>query len=330
MKRKIHYLSIFSIILFTSISCNNDLDVLADYKEISVVYGLLNPTKTSNYIRIERAYLGEGNALVMAQNPDSIYYDTSAIEVSLIYKKSTLIIDTLALHPSFDIPKNEGLFTDDDYLLYKLSNTVLDRKGQYEFVLHNKVTGYRVTSTTNIIGSIIQLTLFPSTKVNFASNDPYVIKIFSANYGKQYGLITRFNYIEYSNNYQDTVKKQLDYYLDDIKSITTNGTEELRFLVDGESFYRYLGSRIPVNPNVVRPFRDVNLDFIFTAGTDDLNNYIQINQPGNTVDYVPEYSNLSDGKGIFSCKMDTTVFGIRMNSQSIDSLVNGQYTKDLF
>ncbi|HOS48890.1 MAG TPA: hypothetical protein PLG57_09650, partial [Bacteroidia bacterium] len=69
---------------------------------------------------------------------------------------------------------------------------------------------------------------------------------------------------------------------------------------------------------------------IFTVGSEDLYNYIQVNAPGNTVNYIPEYTNLSNGKGIFTSRWISTSPNIKFNSPTQDSLLNSQYTKGLF
>jgi hypothetical protein len=72
-------------------------------------------------------------------------------------------------------------------------------------------------------------------------------------------------------------------------------------------------------------------DYIFTAGTDDFYNYYVVNSPSNTVDYIPELTNLKNGsKGIFTCRMDTTISNIPFSDASLDSLFNGQYTSHIF
>jgi hypothetical protein len=326
--RSLLYLT-FIVLIFNS--CNNDLDILADYRETMVVYGLLNPSQTTNYVRVEKAYLGPGNALVMAQKQDSIYYDTTDLAVSIIYRKSNLTLDTFKLSPSYDIVKQEGLFTDQGHLLYKLDNKRLDILGQYQLLIQNLRTGKVVTSTTKIIEPIVQLTLFPSTKINIADNDPYHVRFYSAKNAKVYGLIFRFKYIEISNGSQDTNRYSIDFPVSDLVGGTNSNTPvALEFLLQGSDIYQFISSKIKVDPTVFRPAQLVRTDFIFTTGTDDLYNYIQVNQPSNTVNYIPDYTNLSSGKGIFSCRMDTTISNLRLNDASIDSLVNGQYTKDLF
>ena len=56
------------------VSCSTDFDTTADYKEVMVVYGLLNQYDSVQYIKVNKAFLGDGNALIMAENSDSINY----------------------------------------------------------------------------------------------------------------------------------------------------------------------------------------------------------------------------------------------------------------
>jgi len=41
-------------------SCNKTLNVNADWREITVVYGLLSQNEDTTYIKITKAFLGEG------------------------------------------------------------------------------------------------------------------------------------------------------------------------------------------------------------------------------------------------------------------------------
>ncbi|MBE0652408.1 MAG: hypothetical protein IH594_01340, partial [Bacteroidales bacterium] len=46
--------------------CSTDFDLNAPYKDIMVVYGLLNQNDSTHYLKINRAFLGEDDALIMA------------------------------------------------------------------------------------------------------------------------------------------------------------------------------------------------------------------------------------------------------------------------
>ena len=63
-------------------SCSKDFKIDAPYKDITIVYGLLNISDTAHYIRIHKAFLDESkNALVMATTTDSIYYKNLSVTV---------------------------------------------------------------------------------------------------------------------------------------------------------------------------------------------------------------------------------------------------------
>ena len=39
-------------------SCDNEVDINAEYQDLSIIYGMLNPKLDSNYVRVQRGYLG--------------------------------------------------------------------------------------------------------------------------------------------------------------------------------------------------------------------------------------------------------------------------------
>src|SRR4051812_36753311 len=64
-------------------SCKNELHILAPYKESVSVYGILNPDTNLQIIRINKIFLGEGNAFQMAQVQDSVNYKAGQLTVTL-------------------------------------------------------------------------------------------------------------------------------------------------------------------------------------------------------------------------------------------------------
>ncbi len=48
-------------------ACSTKLDVTGNYKETMVVYGLLDQSQPKQYIKVNKAFLGEGNAFSYAQ-----------------------------------------------------------------------------------------------------------------------------------------------------------------------------------------------------------------------------------------------------------------------
>ncbi|MBL0098128.1 MAG: hypothetical protein IPP46_17760 [Bacteroidetes bacterium] len=97
----------------------------------------------------------------------------------------------------------------------------------------------------------------------------------------------------------------------------------MEFLINGKSVFQFLGLKIKKDTTVTRRLQDFKSDFLFTAATDDFYNYIQINNPNNTVNFIPDFTNLSEGKGLFTCRLDTLIPSISFNDLTYDSLLNG-------
>ena len=156
----------FLILLLALYSCNdsNELDINEEYKDIPVVYAILNsgtsedsdgafvPTipetdfdldndvaadyNYNNFVRVQKAFLGAQSAYDYANINDSIYYDPTNIQVDvqLVHSETGQVGDSVLLDLVFgdelasvyDIVKEDGLFNSDDYYLYKIPTSVED------------------------------------------------------------------------------------------------------------------------------------------------------------------------------------------------------------
>src|SRR5215212_5226416 len=103
-------ISAVAAVSFTS--CSTDVDLLEDYKPITVVYGLLNVNDSIQYIKVNKAFLGEGNALLMAEQNDSVNYKPGEISVQLqqINPSTGAVIQTINCDTTTQILKDDGIF----------------------------------------------------------------------------------------------------------------------------------------------------------------------------------------------------------------------------
>lgn len=71
-------------------SCSTDLNLTGAYEEVPLIYGLLDPNDNPNQggnghlFRIQKAFLGEESAFVMALEPDSSYFPYDDLFVELV------------------------------------------------------------------------------------------------------------------------------------------------------------------------------------------------------------------------------------------------------
>ena len=64
-------------------SCSTEVDLTADYQSIPVVYGLLEVEADTQWVKINRTWLGEGNQLEAAQVRDSSEFAAGALVASI-------------------------------------------------------------------------------------------------------------------------------------------------------------------------------------------------------------------------------------------------------
>ena len=112
-------------------SCSTDIDLYAEYKQMPVIYGLLDANADTNFIKITRAFYVQGDAYQVALNPDSSNYpgklDVRLIEFCNGDSIREIILDTITVHN-----KKHGVFYAPSQKLYYTTeplcmNSIKDR-----------------------------------------------------------------------------------------------------------------------------------------------------------------------------------------------------------
>lgn len=325
------YLNSFIISIFSLfvISCSTDFDITADWEDITIVYGLLNQNDSVHYIKINKAFLGESNALVMAQNPDSSSYGNN-IEVSLEEWSNGVHVNTFYFDTTTIFDKKPGVFYYPQQILYK-SKAYLNPSNIYKLVIYNKITQKIISSQTALIKPFTIEKPNPLQQINFASINPIEVKWNSAVNGKLYQVTVRFHYSETDINSNITTQKYVDWIVGSKISNNTSGGEVLTLSYNGDSFFENISQKIEYNPDVTR--LEGKVEFIFSVAGEEFNTYMELNKPvSSIVQEKPQYTNITNGIGIFSCRYDNSVDSPRLlnlTARSTDSLKNGRFTYHL-
>jgi len=315
--------------VFSMISCNNDLDITADYKEIGVIYGLLNTSEAIHEVRIQKAFLGDGDATVMAQVPDSTYYpDILTVKMERI--KNGSVLQTFYLNRTIGPDKEPGAFPTSPNILYQTSEKLFG-DSEYKITVTNNETGYEMWSSSPLVDTvkIIKPSVTSSQIINWYGLFPLNIEYAVNSKAEVYNLIIRFKFTEESISTGQITSKYIDWnyateYVPDPSLISS-----ISYSIDnGDNFYKFVSQKLNPDNTVVR--HAGTLDFIVSAGAEVLANYISINSATTSVlTSIPQYTNVNNGLGIFSSRFVTTSPNKPMGGASIDSLKNGQYTYDL-
>lgn len=107
MKRLYLILCLPFMALFSA--CSTDIDLYGDYKQVPVIYGLLDANADTNFVKITRAFFVEGDALQVALNPDSSNYpgklDARLVEYCNGDSVREIVLDTITIRK-----KESGVF----------------------------------------------------------------------------------------------------------------------------------------------------------------------------------------------------------------------------
>lgn len=328
-------------IMFLFSSCETDFKTTADYKEIPVIYGFLNPYDSVNYLKINKAFIGEGNALLMAQQYDSINYPVGKLEIwmertvnGIRYDSVPVSIPSASFYDTTtSIPKNNGIFSSPLQLLYQLHYTFpQDNNSRYTIHVKNIESGVSAKATTALL-SKVTVTGFSYPTFNFTLNYPVNVYHSPATYGKEYDFILRFHYREINTITGAQEYKSLDWNFPSVVydyATTTN----VAFTVNRPQFYSVVGDGIEYKPNTIRrvdslPNDIMPMEAIFFGGTDDLYQYNYLNTNSTTlIQERPIFNNIDGGIGLFTSLYRFSIYkGI--SSASLDSLATNYQTSDL-
>jgi hypothetical protein len=330
MVKNLIILSVCSVTLMFS-SCETDFDVVADWKEITVVYGLLNPVDSVHYIRVNKAFLGEGDAMTMASVADSVNFQED-LEVTLQRSRKGTLLSSHTLIKDTSVPKDPGLFAYPGQTLYRTQPGVkVFTDSDYVLNIKNTKSGNMISSVTPVVDSISVISPLSSEffAVSFTEPNPFPVKWVSAKDGRLYNVVIRFNYREVKKNDPSQIEnKSLVWNFPNKKSPTLAGSENMEILIEGSEFFKFLGQSISVDPSVDR--LSGRLDFLFTIGADALDTYIEANKPAlGLVQEKPQFSNVTGGIGLFSSRITQGVLNKRLTTATIDEIACGLFTRHL-
>lgn len=315
MKRNLFYLSAI-VGVFAFSSCETEIKTNAEYKDVTVVYGLLNPNDTNHYIKITKAFSGEGDANDLAGNAANFNYADGELEVKVDeYNTSDVFVKSFVLARTVnEIPKDGGIFSNSDNVLYKFIEPNLKTDFTYKLNIRNKVLDKDITSETKLTNNPVMPSVqeINTGRIKLAnSNGTSLTHIFSIRPTLNSGRV-KVNFVfNYTEHYNDTniapVDKKIRISLGEQKTTSNEGGEVLFFPLEGSSLFSALSSNISNVANLKsRRINNATLEVI-VAGT-DLSTYIAVNEPSSSINQnKPEFTNLTNALGVFSSR-NTKIF----------------------
>jgi len=316
----------FSISLIFS-SCSTDFELNAPYETIPVVYGLLDQSKDTQFVKINRSFLGYGNNVDYAAINDCTHFEY-VVAVLEEYNEFGNLIDHDTLKEFMVGNLQPGIFYEDSQKVYYLEtdNDSLKEENTYHLKVSIPDKGLNFDAETDLIkGSWLNFKFqtilylagsgFKVADVDLATTeDGYLeqtLRWTTAERGKRYELMLRLHYTEVYNDLTEQ-EKYLEWNLGRQISVSSSGGEEMFKDVSGGSFFNFVETQLQNYENEDQVMKRVlgmdAVEIILTAGNEDLNTYMQVNEPvTGIVTERPIFTNVNNGIGIFASKYSTRV-----------------------
>lgn len=315
MKKLFLSLSLLACIAMFN-ACSTDVELYADYKDIPVIYGLLDAKADTNFVRINRAFSSSNdhpiNAYEVALIADSCNYPGKLDARIIGYKIGfgnqympfdTIYLDTITIHD-----KDMGIFYAPHQKVYYTTETFRqnDDNNHYKYRLAIYKDNDTITSETGIVGGEnFKILTFQTSFISDSTSNTAKITFKPADNAAVYDVKMFFNYKEKRGSTMEYKQVKWDFGTKSIDELHyEDGTYEVSYGMN--SLFYLLEAAIGADTiGVTRYFDEEPIDIVIAAGGEELYNYIQINsQAGGLSQTIPDYTNVSGGYGVFSSRIN--------------------------
>ncbi len=332
---------VFFTMIMTFSSCETDFELNAPYDETAVIFGFLDLSADTQFFRIQKTFLGDGDALLFALEEDSSTF--SNVEATLSWTNAVdQVVGSIALDTmSIDNKETDGIFFAPRQLIYFIPSANMDLNTNFTYHLEVIADGETYTSSTNLVELEDSDFLRPSP----ASQQPEISFVQSTGLGvnyldkevefkaqpfaRRYSLDVVFDYTDVTPTGTNT--NSLVFHIGDVITPDAEGGESESKTFNAESWYSFVHNSLGNVPDLT--YREIGfIDFQITLAAEDLHNFLSASEPvTDIIQERPQYTNInrgSDGEtgiGVFSSRY-TIHRNKFLNDVSLEELVCGDIT----
>ena len=301
-------LSIFIIVLAALLlaSCEVDFSPNAEWKEIPVVYCLLDQDDDTTWARVERCYLGDGDIRRYSSVSDSVNYPEGQIEVWLVAYSDGAAVDSMQFDRT-TIDRNPGNFVSEGQPTYFCCTRGWLRENRtYSIRVRRTADGSVLAENNEPISLIVKSTtdsLFTKPQFNYWQGG----RTFAFKDGQNSCEIA-WNALQGARLYQPVVRMYYavggDTLHADIKSMQKQASNNATSYTVSYSESSYLeGVRQHLQGDTSSKFYVSVVDLYLTACSEDLNAYLfSVSGSSSAVQESVAYTNIKGGLGIFAAR----------------------------
>lgn len=296
---------LFSLFMLTS--CEVEFSPNASWKEIPVVYCLLDQDDDTTWARVERCYLGEGSIYDYSSVSDSINYPKGSIEVKLLKIYNG---ETVAEYTFLDTTVNRqgGNFASVEQPMYFLPGKAhFDEFCTYDIQVRRIADGQVIARSKQPIQLIVRnpedcvftkptFTTYPRKTGMFAfkaSGNTCQMEWPALKNARLYQPFVRLYFMENGE------RRYIDVRTTSVSS--TNNTDRYTIFYQASGFLTSVKEQLKDDPAPKTYLKEV--DLYLTACSEDLSAYMaNIADAGNLDQSRELYSNIEGGRGIFAAR----------------------------
>ncbi len=325
--RIIHRLTRLSmaVLLMALAACTSEIDLIYESPGRPVVYCLLNPLDSIQYLRVSRSFIVRGNPDGQAISPDSLVIREDFYAYLECEKPDgTREISYFTLS---DISRRDsGLFPHEGLVVFETRFPVEGGKtyGLYvNFPGIPKIVAGSVTAVKPV--EILDPVPIPGRELTLLPDQGCLLRWSSSIPFAVYQPVIRLIWLEGDKNFQ--VRKQLDLpqnlYYGDVES------ELLTTWLNGASFIADIAAGLAPPDSGMRR-KIIGFDLLMTTGGPELSAFSRSGQNAiNAFTGLDEFSNLDGAVGIYSSITRAGSYNNRFSDITINHLADGAKTKHL-
>jgi len=327
--------SVYFLLLTLIMGCSSDLDIIYNQPSVPVIYAVINPLDTIHFIRVQKTFIINTKNDWSNLNSDSLQYHD--VEVFL-YGKTGDSIMWVEQFSKISMIKEDGFFPAGNYQSFQLDHPLpinFYNPNRYyygkpdidslilEVVISDNDMITRSSAKVLDAGKIIA---YRSPKYIYAYGDkPSVFGMPST--GESSGEVFTVSYqqIEFCVHFKQYYENY--HSIEKISWMTNSGWDgNLYFITPGKLFNRM--RPLLSNSDSILSRRLDSIDITIIKPSRFFNDYWYIREYWENSDRPP-YSNFDNSYGMFITIAKDKLTGLRLDSQSLDSLCNSINYRDM-
>lgn len=342
---------IMAIFLAVGISgCETDVDLMAPYKSTPVIIGILDYTTDTQFVRINRTFLGPDDANIYAQIKDSVEYNPAEVEAVLIKRRNGIAVDSIALEYMTKPWRDPGFFYNQDVGFYYTAQPLFTEP-EISDIQKGPLAGTPVLMTYDIRvearGKVYTATtdfpdLSPSSIIlPFYNPVPVRVEMYrevSSTYNNvtflyktgsetaRYLGVYRLNFDYVLTDGTEVKNQYIDYKLGGNDNANGTSGKESNFTFNAAGWYDFVGIKIKAIPNI-KQVRIRDLEFRLTGSNKTLTTYMKAANPVSeftpVINTVTNFDN--DAIGVLGSRT-LIVRKTHLSESSLKIMNQGEYT----